>query len=419
MSAGAPVWKVASVWAARLLTGAVFILSGWAKAVDPRGFVYKIGEYLAVWGIDRLIPYELVILGAVVLSVVELTIGVLLATGCLRRSTPICGLVMMLFMLPLTVYIAVADPVADCGCFGDLLVISNTATMLKNVALTALLVLCLVWHKAARPLYRPGLQWLVIALSCVYGLVLAVIGWQFQPVADFRPYGVGKTLVADDGTSGAERYVYEKNGERREYTLDMLPDSTWTFVERAGGASEATREGLAVFDGDDEVTDELFDPSEKGEMLVLAVVEPGLNNLMRTRMANEIYEYATEHGIAMIGLVAASGDSIDRWVEMARPEYDVYSASDTSLKELVRGATGLVFMRDGHVVWKRNFATISPDLLSRPDPFGSVTVVDDGRVAWWLAGAFVAGMLVLYALSALTRMKLRPKRLWPRKQKEA
>lgn len=254
MSAGAPVWKVASVWAARLLTGAVFILSGWAKAVDPRGFVYKIGEYLAVWGIDRLIPYELVILGAVVLSVVELTIGVLLATGCLRRSTPICGLVMMLFMLPLTVYIAVADPVADCGCFGDLLVISNTATMLKNVALTALLVLCLVWHKAARPLYRPGLQWLVIALSCVYGLVLAVIGWQFQPVADFRPYGVGKTLVADDGTSGAERYVYEKNGERREYTLDMLPDSTWTFVERAGGASEATREGLAVFDGDDEVT---------------------------------------------------------------------------------------------------------------------------------------------------------------------
>lgn len=87
MSAGAPVWKVASVWAARLLTGAVFILSGWAKAVDPRGFVYKIGEYLAVWGIDRLIPYELVILGAVVLSVVELTIGVLLATGCLRRST--------------------------------------------------------------------------------------------------------------------------------------------------------------------------------------------------------------------------------------------------------------------------------------------------------------------------------------------
>jgi len=408
MSAGAHWWKVTAVWVARLLAGAVFIMSGWSKVVDPRGFVYKIGEYLSVWGIDRLVPYELVIMGAVVLSVVELTVGILLATGCLRRSTPICGLAIMLFMLPLTVYIAIANPVADCGCFGDMWVISNTATMLKNVVLTALLVLLLVWHKAARPLYRPGIQWLVIVLTCVYGLTLAFIGWQFQPVVDFRPYGVGKTLVAEDMAENMESFIYEKNGERREFDLDELPDSTWAFVDRVhkGGS---LREGLVVFDGDEEVTDDLFDPTREGDMLVLAVVEPGLNNLVRTRMANEIYEYASAQGIEMIGIVASSGESLDKWISMARPEYEVYSASDTSLKELVRGATGLVMLRDGHVAWKRNFATISADILSREDPFGSVIVCDDGRANAWLLGMFIAGLVLLWGISSLTRIKISPK----------
>lgn len=409
MSAGAPAWKVAAVWVARIVCGAVFILSGWAKTVDPRGFVFKIGEYLAVWGIDRLVPYELVIIGAVVLSVAELTIGVLLATGCLRRSTPVCALAMMAFMLPLTVYIAVADPVEDCGCFGDLLVVSNTVTMLKNVAITALLVVCLVWHKAARPLYRPGLQWLVIALTCVYGLTVAFIGWQFQPVVDFRPYGVGKTLVAQHDGADDLTYVYGKDGETRRFALDELPDSTWTFVGREGQHA-AGAEGLAVFDGEDEVTDELFDPSAKGDMIVLAVVEPGINNLMRTRMANEIYDYASAHGIDMVGIVAASGESLERWIQMARPSYDVYSASDTSLKELVRGATGLVYLRDGKVLWKRNFATVSPDLLNRDEPFDSVFRFDDGRVAMWLSAFFVAGLLLLRGISSLTHIKIRPKR---------
>ncbi len=409
MSAGAPKWKVSAVWIARLLCGAVFILSGWAKAVDPRGFVFKIGEYLNVWGIDRLVPYELVVIGAVVLSVAELTVGVLLATGCLRRSTPVCGLAMMAFMLPLTVYVAIAEPVADCGCFGDMFVVSNTATMLKNVAITALLVLCLVWHKAARPLYRPGLQWLVIAWSCAYGLLLAFVGWQFQPVVDFRPYSVGKTLVHDGGVGEDLKYIYEKNGETREFPLDALPDSTWTFVDRAGQEPSA-HEGLAVFDGEDEITDELFDPSQKGEMLVLAFVEPGLQNLVRTRMANEVYEYASAHGIGMVGLVAASGESLERWVEMARPEYEVYSSSDTSLKELVRGATGLVLLRDGRVVWKRNFATVSPDFLNRDKPFDSIVTVDDGRLAAWMSAIFLAGIVLLRAVSVLTRIKFRPKR---------
>lgn len=409
MSAGAPIWKVAAVWLSRLIAGAAFAVAGWAKLVDPRGFVLKISEYLAAWHADGLVPEDIVVIGAVVLSVVELTVGVLLATGCLRRSTAICGLAMMAFMLPLTMYIAIANPVADCGCFGDFLVISNTATLVKNVILTAMLVVCLVFHKAAMPLFRPGLQWLVITLTCVYGLTIAVIGWQFQPVVDFRPYSIGKTLVPEDAEEPQITYIYSRGNEEREFPLDALPDSTWTFVRPASTA--ATGDELAIFDSEGEdVTFSLLSPDMEGEMLILAVSEPGFDNLVRSRLANELAEYAAAHDITMIGLVAATGEELELWEEMAAPTFDIYSASQTSLQQLVRGATGLVYLRDGRVVWKRNFATISPDFLAKEHPLDEVRVVDDGHVASWLTIFFLAGMLLLYCISALTRINLRPQK---------
>lgn len=407
MSAGAPAWKVAAVWVCRVISGAVFVLSGWAKAVDPRGFAYKIDEYLTVWGIGDWLPDGMAGIAGCAVSVVELCIGVLLLTGSLRRSAPVCGLIMMAFWLPLTVYIAVADPVADCGCFGDFIVLSNVATLIKNIVLTGLLVLCLVWYKAARPLYRPGLQWLIPVLTVLYGIVLAIIGWHVQPVVDFRPYPVGAGLIDQHEGDDGLRYVYAKDGREESFALDALPDSTWTFV-RAEGASSGEPAGLAVFDGDDEVTDELFGSAAPSEMILFVYPEPGFDDLLRSRMANEIYDYASRNGIAVAGLVAASDGRLEQWRELARPAYEVYSADDTSLKQLVRGPVGIVYLRDGRVIWKRNFTTLPADILSNDDPFGSVWVVDDGRVAVWLAIFFVGGLLLLLAISKLTTIRIRP-----------
>lgn len=412
MSAGAPWWKVTAVWVARILTGAVFILSGWAKTVDPRGFVIKIEEYLNVWSLADAVPYDIVIMGAVALSIFELTVGIMLLTGSLRRSTPIFALLMMAFMLPLTAYIAIANPVADCGCFGDLWVVSNTFTFVKNLIITALLVILLMWRKAALPLYRPGLQWLTIVLTVIYGMVIAFIGWQFQPVADFRPYPVGTDLFAAPAEEESEpKYIYIKDGEERAFTMSELPDSTWTFVRPADGPAAADN-AFAIFDDEgNDVAPEIFDPADvPGSLIIIAVAEPSVANLTRARLANEISGYASSRGIPTIGLVALSGDALARWRDIAMPAFDTYSASDTFLKELVRGPIGIIMLKDGKIVWKRNFATLNPDILSEPDPFGSVKVVDDGRVACWLSGFYLAGMLLLLGISALTKINIKPRR---------
>lgn len=411
MSAGAPWWKIAAVWLFRITAGIAFVVSGWAKTVDPRGFVYKLQEYLAVWHIEDIVSNDILAIFAVVLSVFEFVTGVLLVTGSLRRSAPVAGLLLMAVMLPLTAYIAIADPVSDCGCFGDLIVLGNVATFAKNIVITAALIMALLWYKAALPIYRPGLQWLVGAMSGVYAITVAVIGWQLQPIVDFRPYGTGQTLVASDGESVGPSYIYSKDGNEHIFGLDELPDSTWTFVATVDKPNE-DNESLAVFDGDIDVTEDLFTPDESGlPMLLLVVAEPGVDNLVRSRLANELARYAENNGIRMAGLVALSGSALDQWIEMARPEYDVYSSSDTSLKQLVRGQQGLVMLDgDCRVIWKRNFATIDPDILEQDDPLQSVFRVDDGRVAFWLTGFLTVGLLLLFAISTLTKLSLRPKR---------
>lgn len=175
----------AAVWLARLIAGATFVVSGWAKAIDPWGFIIKVEEYLTVWGMA--FPREVVLTGCIALACIEFCTGVMLATGSLKRFSALTALAMMAVMLPLTVYIYIAEPVADCGCFGDFFVISNSATMLKNIVLTALIVFLLIKGPSTAGLYPAPIQWLVITVSFAFPLWLSFVGYNVQPIVDFRP----------------------------------------------------------------------------------------------------------------------------------------------------------------------------------------------------------------------------------------
>ena len=135
-----PLAVVALRWA----VGAVFIFSGLAKGIDLWGVIYKVSDYLDAFGWEWAMPYVDAV--SVMVPVVEFTIGVLLFAGSFRRVSVWLALAIMAFMLPLTAYIAIYEPVADCGCFGEAWIISNTATFWKNVAITLALVF-LLWKK--------------------------------------------------------------------------------------------------------------------------------------------------------------------------------------------------------------------------------------------------------------------------------
>ena len=396
-----------AVIAARIIVGCTFIISGWAKAIDPWGFIIKVGEYLTEW--DWTVPHEAIAAGCVSLAIAEFTTGVLMLTGCLRRVTVWVALAFMTGMLPLTLYIALYNPVADCGCFGDFLIISNWATFWKNVALTALIVFLLFENRRVGGLYPAASQWLVITATVAFPLLLSISGYRVQPLLDFRPYKVGTTVFASsDDDTGNDLLLYEKDGQRRRFGLDELPDSSWTFVEEASDAHDFGT-GISVYDeSGDDVSQNLSD--RDGAALYLIVTEPDPHRLTYDHLINTLATECNKAGINFDAVVGTSGEELNEWKDWRRPQYDVYSADGVALKQLVRGTQALVYTEDGTIRWKMSIQSFDRELALHPDQLASILPPDSGRTHNIFLAVYLGALLaILIAAQGINSAVRQPK----------
>jgi len=392
-----------AVVALRWVVGAVFIFSGFVKGIDLWGVIYKVTDYINAFGWDWALPYVDVV--AVMMPLAEFTIGFLLFIGSFRRVAVWLALAIMAFMLPLTAYVAIYDPVADCGCFGDALVISNTVTFWKNVVIT--LALCfLLWKNATvRSLYGPAVQWLTVVFPVVYLLVIMAVGFYEQPLIDFRPYKAGTYIIGDNegGLDAEYSFIYEKNGHRQRFSLYDLPDTTWTFVNREESIPDSVAgdgkvvNQLVFFDGDYDVASEVL-PLE-GDVVLLLIPDLASVNVSSTFMINEMYDSLSESGIMMICLIGGSDSDIDEWREISMADYPVYKMDDTMVKTIARGNPALVRVSDGRILWKQAMEAVNADdVQSVEDPAG-----DAMR---FLIGLSVFLLLVMTALLVVNRTLL-------------
>lgn len=392
-----------AVVALRWVVGAVFIFSGFVKGIDLWGVIYKVTDYINAFGWDWALPYVDVV--AVMMPLAEFTIGFLLFIGSFRRVAVWLALAIMAFMLPLTAYVAIYDPVADCGCFGDALVISNTVTFWKNVVIT--LALCfLLWKNATvRSLYGPAVQWLTVVFPVVYLLVIMAVGFYEQPLIDFRPYKAGTYIIGNNegGLDAEYSFIYEKNGHRQRFSFYDLPDTTWTFVNREESVPDSVAgdgkvvNQLVFFDGDYDVASEVL-PLE-GDVVLLLIPDLASVNVSSTFMINEMYDSLSESGIMMICLIGGSDSDIDEWREISMADYPVYKMDDTMVKTIARGNPALVRVSDGRILWKQAMGAVNADdVQSVEDPAG-----DAMR---FLIGLSVFLLLVMTALLVVNRTLL-------------
>ena len=255
----------------RLLLGVVFLFSGATKAVDPQGGAIKIADYLVAFGLDSF--KELSLFFAFNLSAVEFALGVTLLLGVYRRYAAWLTLLMMCFMTPLTLYLALFDPVSDCGCFGEALLLTNWQTFFKNVVLLA--AACYLWRynqHLVRGFSRQA-YWFVPLWSYLFICGFAYHNYMHLPIVDFRPYKIGvniqaERMIPEDAPQDEYLYsfIYEKAGVRKAFGLEDAPaeDSTWTFVE---SRTELLKQGYVPPIADfvihdsigEEVTDQLLD----------------------------------------------------------------------------------------------------------------------------------------------------------------
>lgn len=357
-------WQIATVWTLRAVVGALFIYSGFVKLIDLWGFIFKLEEYLNVWGM--VLPRSVNLIAALLLSTTEFVAGAMLLTGCYKRTAVWCLTAMMCVMLPLTAYIYIADPVSDCGCFGEALKISNGATLLKNIVLTAMLVyLCIYNHRVKQHLFIPDVQWIPLVASCWFAIELGLTCYNVQPLIDFRQYPEGTPLLGEDDTAPIQ-FIYTDGTENRVFTSDALPtDTVWQFVERVEPEEVASSGQFTVFDNDDDVTEEVID--REGKQFLLVIPELIRADVSYTYFINDLVRLCRKHGIDFIALIATDPESINAWIDFSLADYPCYSADDTQLKELARGNMSLVYLEDGIIKWKRTVSSFAGNDIEKAE----------------------------------------------------
>ncbi|WP_303031401.1 BT_3928 family protein [uncultured Duncaniella sp.] len=390
------------VWALRIIIGAVFILSGFVKGIDPWGSVIKLSEYFTVWGLD--IPRTLITCMAFALGAYEFVWGCLLFMGCYRRVSVWALSLMMCVMLPLTLYIAIYSPVDDCGCFGDFLILSNTATFVKNIFISAGLVYLIYYNSRVAGAYIPYIQWIVGGIVTIYILAIELYGYNIQPLIDFRQYAAGVSLMPDDEEEedGAEtiyEFTYEKDGLTKKFTMDALPDSSWTFVSRELISGEEVRtDGFTILEEGEDITADVIDPETEQFLVTI----PDIDNvdLSYTYLINELNDFLIQRGGSLVALINSDDEGLERWKDISMASYPIYQADPKMLKELARGNAALVYLDHGVVKWKRTLSSIGYTLVTETHPDKLIATLDPntGYVLKLVTAPFVIILLIILAL---------------------
>lgn len=353
---------------ARTLLALIFLFSGFVKAVDPLGTVYKIQDYLHE-GFGGVFQWAIPAAGvaAVCLITLEWLLGISMLLNVRTQWTSWITLLFYCIMTPLTLYIAIANPVSDCGCFGDALVITNWQTFWKNIILLLLSICLVICRKAIPELFSWWME-IIIALAAL-GSVAGIMGYSYThlPQIDFRPYKVGNhipTLMEIPDDAEVDQYeitlIYAKDGKEQTFTLENYPkgDPEWTFVDQK---SVLIKKGyvppihdfeIETLEGD-YITQDILESEEP----VTLVVMYDLSKTDTTQLEKLMYII---HEYPRVYFLTASGEEeIFAFAEeLGLDEETTYSTfcftDPITLKTIVRANPGVIVVQNGTIIDKYN-----------------------------------------------------------------
>ena len=347
----------------RFVLAGVFIFSGFVKAIDPLGTTYKIQDYFEALNLISLISTIVPFVGTLFIAFVEFCIGVFLLFGFRRRVSTSFVFVLMILMTLLTLWLAVVNPISDCGCFGDAIKLTNWQTFFKNVFLLIAAFFVFRWNNLIRPLVSHRFDWLIELYTFLF--VSGVMGYSLRnlPVFDFRPYHIGANIKEGmeipEGKSPTKYetfFILEKGGEHKEFTLDNYPDSTWTFVDSRTVVKKKGYEPLIhdfsivrQDDGED-ITEAVLNNVDYSFLLIAHQLKKADDS--RIDLINELYDYCIENGYVFYCLTASPDKDIEDWQERTGAEYPFAITDDTTLRTIIRSNPGLVLMKNGIVINK-------------------------------------------------------------------
>ena len=313
----------------RVIFALTFILSGVLKLLDPVGTGLIVKEYIDFMQLTFLEPAAVGL--GIALATTEFVIGISVLSGLRIRIMAWVALILTAFFTLLTFYLMRYNPISDCGCFGEAIHLTNTQTFIKNVVLLFFAIMVFLGRKRATRIAPVPLEWSFLAIFALVAVAVALRALATIPQVDFTAYRVG-TSLDDLQQENQARYettfLYTKDGQTREFTLDNLPDDSWTYLDsqtkQVGGSTRMAQ------------VDFTLDRME-GPVLAVTVNDPA-------------------------GLRAESLERIEHFCNAARqygqevvrygPSDEFEVADRKSLLTLNRSNGGAVYFNDGVIVAK-------------------------------------------------------------------
>jgi len=354
---------------ARILLGLTFVFSGFVKGIDPLGSMYKFTDYFNAFQMPWMTNLAFAL--GILLAAAEFFLGIAMIFNFFIRITSWFMLAFMIFFTGLTFVLALTNPVTDCGCFGDALVITNWQTFYKNIVLLALAVYVFMQRKNFSGKNGAILSIAFTAMTMTVYFYLVVYSYNHLPIIDFSPYKVGVNIPeAMKIPEGAPKDIYENNliyknlktGEEKEFTEANYPwqdTLNWKFVKMA--EQKLIQKGykppihdfrIETKDGEDIKDFFLYD--EKGTFIVIAHNLQKSNKEGMSKIATFAID-AKRKGYNFIGLTATSPDNIEAFKIENGIQFDFFNTDEITLKTIVRSNPGLLLIKKGTIQAKYHF----------------------------------------------------------------
>lgn len=336
---------------AAVVIGLVFLVSGLLKLIDPVGTTLKVAEYFSFFGLP--LGTGAASAFGVILILTESILGAALVAGVFRRGAGKATILIISFFLIITAILWWKNPDMDCGCFGEAVHLSHSQSFWKNVVLLALALFAFIPLRQLGDVSpRKMVSFALVSASLVLALFYS---YAHLPFVDFTEFKPGARLYASLDSEYMEdddyvaTFIYEKNGKKGSFTLDRLPDSTWTFVGvdtlmRSAQTRPADTPVLAIRDSEG---NEMDAAAASGNVIVFTVHDPDKAPWQRIIRSHDA---ALGAGAKPLVLAASTPERM-----AGIPEADglpVFYSDYKTLVTMCRANGGAVCIENGEIISK-------------------------------------------------------------------
>lgn len=361
------------------ILGFIFLFSGLMKMMDIVGTSLIIHEYFNLVNLNFNKSFLSFI--AYFLSIVEFLSGLFVIIRVRRYIWFYVLASMLSFFTIITLYLLIYNPISDCGCFGEVLKLSNLQTFLKNLFTLIGVVYLLTTNSKESELFKNkrGLKIdFAITLIFLLGFVsIYSVVVKRQPIADFSDFKPGTSLIRTDIENNSNEMetllIYSKDGKMFEFTIDNLPDSTYTFVDSKTYFTDNFNRDIIHFSIVDSlgttITDSIFDNNK-----FVFIVIPDISKINSKELdgvlslGSDLFNLGINHSI-VTGSSYRAVDASSRRASFT--PIPIYYSDYKSVITLNRSRVGIVYVYDGVIVDKwslRSFTSKDLQEISMTNP---------------------------------------------------